>query len=246
MKRFGLIGKKLGHSFSKKYFTKKFDQSRIDASYELYELEDIDEFPALLRNQPGLIGLNVTIPYKSQVIPFLDQLSAEAVDVHAVNTIRISPRGYLEGFNTDIPGFRLALTQLLEGEEVKKALILGTGGASASVAYVFKQLNISFLFASRNPRTTSHISYEELFKLPLEKYRIIVNTTPVGMYPRIDEELIFPYTSLSRHHYVMDLIYNPSETLFLSKSKEHGAKVLNGMPMLIEQAERAWDIWTRL
>lgn len=242
-RQFGLIGKKLGHSFSKKYFTEKFLGGRIHAAYDLYELMSIQEFPSLVANTPSLIGLNVTIPYKNQVIPYLHELSPEAAKIQAVNTIQVIRPDRLVGYNTDIPGFHLALNQLIGMDYPSKAVILGTGGAAASVAFVLEKLSIQYLLVSRAAKSEKHITYEELFSLSLADYPLIINTTPVGMYPDIHQAPHFPYEKIGPAHYVMDLIYNPDETVFLAKARTQGAQVLNGMPMLIEQAEQAWNIW---
>lgn len=245
MKRFGLIGKKLGHSFSKKYFTEKFARLNLTASYDLYELSSINEFPEWVLTVENLIGLNVTIPYKTEVIPFLDQLSEEAEIIGAVNTIR-KVGDKLIGYNTDSYGFYHSLKVWIGDIPIHSALILGTGGASRAVLFVLeKYLQVSdYYLVSRQPIGSKQIAYGELDNLDLNRYTLIINTTPIGMYPDIDQAPEFPYHLLNASHFVYDLIYNPEETLFLHHSKNAGAKVLNGMPMLIGQAERAWEIWT--
>ena len=244
-RQFGLIGKKLGHSFSKKYFTDKFEKGKIDAAYELYELADISEFTDLIRNTPNLTGLNVTIPYKAQVIPYLDELSPQAEAIQAVNTIRVF-KDKLLGDNSDIYGFSESLKSLYSVDTMpKRAVILGTGGASQAVAYVFDQMGIDFVKVSRNPSGAQQISYEALVDLPLEEYLLIVNTTPLGMYPHTDYSPEFPYQLLGRHHTAYDLIYNPKETMFMKKAAEFGAQTKNGLEMLILQAEGSWKIWNK-
>lgn len=242
--QFGLIGKKLGHSFSKKYFTKKFSGQSINASYELYELADIREFPDLLTREPGLKGLNVTIPYKQEVIPYLDRLGEEAEAIGAVNTISITPNGLI-GNNSDIFGFWTSLMDLIGDTRLGAALILGTGGASKAVEYVLKEkVKISTcLFVSRVPVREDSISYSDLKDIKLDDFPLIVNTTPLGMYPNVENCPDFPFEKLTDQHYAMDLIYNPEETKFLRLAKTQGAKIENGMPMLIQQAEKSWRIW---
>lgn len=242
-RQFGLIGKKLGHSFSKKYFTEKFSRLQIDASYELYELADIKEF-AQIAKTPHLRGLNVTIPYKSAVIPFLDELSPEAEAIQAVNTIKFE-NGKLLGFNSDIYGFQGSLQDLLAGEKPSGAIILGSGGAAQAVNYVLeKKMGIKSIYiATRNPRSANHIGYEALEQLDLQKFPLLINTTPLGMYPDIEVIPPFPYGKLSNKHYAYDLIYNPAETSFMKEAAKHGAQTKNGMEMLIGQAEKSWEFW---
>lgn len=242
-RQFGLIGKKLGHSFSKKYFTEKFSKLKVDASYELYELADIREFSQLIET-PHLKGLNVTIPYKSEVIPFLDELSLEAEAIQAVNTIKFED-GKLLGFNSDIYGFQGSLMNLTEGKVPVGAIILGSGGAAQAVVYVLeKKLGIqNVLIASRNPRLANHINYEQIGRLDLKKYPLIINTTPLGMYPEVEKLPPFPYEKLSPDHSAYDLIYNPADTAFMKAAAQNGAKTKNGMEMLVGQAEKSWEFW---
>lgn len=242
-RQFGLIGKKLGHSFSKKYFSQKFAEEKINAAYELYELADIKEFEGL-KEVSGLTGLNVTIPYKTEVIPFLDELAPEAAAIQAVNTIRFE-NGKLYGFNSDIYGFWDSLLDFVRGEEIVGALILGNGGATRAVNYVLeKKLGVKELkIVTRNPRTANHLSYSELDELEFDKFPLIVNTTPLGMYPDIDTCPDFPYHKLGENHWAYDLIYNPEETAFMKAAAEYGAQTKNGMDMLIGQAEKSWEFW---
>jgi shikimate dehydrogenase len=239
---FGLIGKKLGHSFSKKYFTEKFEREGIAERYELFELPSIDAFPGLLRTHPALRGLNVTIPYKTEVIPFLDALSPAAKAIGAVNTICIR-NDRLEGHNTDIYGFHRSLESMLRGAPISHALVLGTGGAARAVAYVLSEkMEIPFTYVSRTA-APGILTYEALAERDMTDYLLIINTTPLGMYPRVEAAPQFPYDALTAHHYVYDLIYNPPETRFLRLASARGAHVQNGMDMLILQAEGAWKIW---
>ncbi|MEL6673404.1 MAG: shikimate dehydrogenase [Bacteroidota bacterium] len=244
MQQFGLIGKKLGHSFSKRYFNEKFAREGLDAHYELFELASIAELPALMQETPGLRGLNVTIPYKKEVPPFLDELSPEAAAVGAVNTILLTQSGKKVGYNTDIFGFQESLEDFLQEERPDKAIILGTGGAAQAVKYVLDQLGISEqLSISRNPQQPGEASYEALKQESVEAYPLIINTTPLGMYPQVEQAPDFPYDQLQPHHRVVDLIYNPETTRFMELAASRGARTLNGMPMLIGQAEKAWEIW---
>ena len=241
---YGLIGKKLGHSFSKKYFTEKFAREGISSQYELYELPSIEEFLGLWEKYPRLKGLNVTIPYKAEVIPYLDLLMPEAYSVHAVNTIRRDKEGLI-GYNSDIHGFWTSLENFLAGAEPSAALILGTGGAARAVAYVLEHFAKipEITYVSRNPSGPGQMSYANVAQAQLEAYPLIINTTPLGMYPEISSAPPIPYEQLNSNHFVYDLVYNPEETRFLSLAKAQGAKVLNGMPMLIGQAEKSWEFW---
>jgi shikimate dehydrogenase len=246
MKLYGLIGYPLTHSFSKKYFNEKFEKEGLtQCKYENYPLKAIDELPDLINNNPEIIGLNVTIPYKEKVLSFLDMLDENARKIGAVNTIKIIRNNLklsLKGFNTDTYGFYASLKPYLN-ENIKHALILGTGGASKAVAYILAQLNISFSFVTRTPRSDNHISYTSLSGTMLNEFQLIVNTSPVGMFPAINDYPDIPYGSISKKHILFDLIYNPPETVFLKKGKEMGAQTINGLPMLRLQAEKAWEIW---
>lgn len=245
MRHFGLIGKSLGHSFSRKYFSKKFEEEGIPAEYHLHELKDIAEFPALLRRQPDLRGLNVTIPYKTEVIPFLDSLSDEAQAVGAVNTIRIE-QNQITGHNSDVYGFKVSLEAFLDGAEPSQALILGTGGAAKAVEYVLQTgFEMAYRFVSRTP-AEDQFSYQELDDMDMKAYPLIINTTPLGMYPEITRSPSIPYQQIGGGHFIYDLIYNPEETAFMTKCKQSGARVCNGYHMLVLQAERSWAIWNEL
>lgn len=242
---YGLIGKKLGHSFSAEFFNEKFKNEGIDESYQLLPIPSINDFPSLLIKYPDLKGVNVTIPYKQEVIPFLDEISSEAEKIGAVNVIKITrlkDKIYLKGYNSDCIGFKISLEPLLK-EKIKDALILGTGGASKAVAYVLSELGIKYKFVSRNP-SANQLSYSELDKSILEKHLLIVNTTPLGMYPDIKNCPPIPYQFLSSSHICYDLVYNPEETQFMKNAAEFGAIVKNGLEMLILQALASWDFWT--
>jgi shikimate dehydrogenase len=241
MARFGLIGKSLRHSFSKGYFREKFQKEGSDHSYENFELESIADFPNLLSQNPDIKGLNVTIPYKESIIPYLDDLDPVAREIGAVNTVLIS-EGRTEGFNTDVIGFKNSLKPFLK-HGMEKALILGTGGASKAVAYVLKYLGINCFFVSREPGDAKTLAYDLLNREAMKQFRLIVNTTPLGTFPDIDEFPKIPYEYLTVDHLLYDLIYNPSETVFLKKGKEMGATTLNGLGMLKSQAEASYKIW---
>lgn len=241
MQKFGLIGFPLSHSFSKKYFTEKFlRESILNVSYELFPIENIDILPDLLRSEPLLCGLNVTIPYKQQVMPFLDELSPVVKEINACNCIKIE-NGKLIGYNTDVLGFEISLKKKLKPHH-KKALILGTGGAAKAVEFVLRKNGIDYLQVSRN-KSDDAISYNELDNEILSSHHLIINTTPLGMFPEIDKAPPISYTKIRASHYLFDLVYNPSETLFLKQGRLLGADTENGADMLIDQAEASWDIW---
>jgi shikimate dehydrogenase len=242
MRNFGLIGKKLGHSFSKRYFSEKFEEDAInDAVYNLYELTSIDEFPALLENNSQLVGLNVTVPYKESVIPFLNSLDDTAARVGAVNTISIKS-GKLKGFNTDYIGFRNSLLQFYPVHESGKALVLGTGGASKAVCTVLSDLGVPYQLISRQAGA-GILSYDAITAELIKEYSLIINTTPLGMHPDTASFPQLPYHALTPAHYLYDLVYNPEVTVFLTKGEQAGAKTKNGLEMLHGQAEAAWLIW---
>lgn len=241
---YGLIGKRLGHSFSADFFNEKFKKESIEESYELLPIPSIDDLPRLISKHPDLKGLNVTIPYKEEVIEFLDTLSEEANKIGAVNVIKIERKNsdfYLKGYNSDCIGFRDSLIPLLR-EDIRKALVLGTGGASKAVRYVLDSLGIESILVSRNPKN-GQLSYHELTDEIIKNHPLIVNTTPLGMWPKIDEAPPIPYESLTPAHICYDLVYNPEETAFMKKAHANGAKVKNGLEMLHLQALAAWEIW---
>lgn len=247
MKKYGLIGYPLGHSFSKGFFNQKFESEKIDAEYVNFEIQDIKEIKKVIRENPSLCGLNVTLPYKTQVIPFLDELDHDARLIGAVNVIKFE-RGLfgrlkLKGYNSDIIGFKQSIEPLLN-QSHRKALILGTGGASKAIFQGLKQLGLASTFVSRKLKDYC-ITYEQLTPRIMSQYTVIVNTTPVGMYPNVGEAPNIPYEELTPNHLLYDLLYNPDETLFMKKGKERGAVVKNGLEMLLLQAFAAWNIWNQ-
>ena len=278
MNTYGLIGYPLGHSFSRKFFTEKFEKEGIDAQYLNFEIPSIEEFPEIIKNNPELRGLNVTIPYKQQVMQYLDDISEEAKAIGAVNVVRIerpspqpSPimgretmrnagnkpdglpikgdmseglRGSLIGYNSDVIGFVESIKPLLKPHH-KKALILGTGGASKAIRYgLEKKLGMKTLFVSRSARE-GMITYEEVTAEVLKEYEVIVNCSPVGMYPHVDECPALPYEAMNENNLLYDLVYNPLETLFMKKGAEQGATVKNGLEMLHLQAIASWKFWEK-
>jgi shikimate dehydrogenase len=247
MRKFGLIGYPLSHSFSKKFFTQKFDAEGIDScEYDLYPIESIDLLSGLLANDLELEGLNVTIPYKLEVLPFLNEIDEAARVIGAVNCIRVTRDGKsaaLKGFNTDAYGFEESLKPLLEPWH-NRALVLGDGGAAKAVKYVLDRLSIPYLIVTRKPADGS-ILYEEITEEILSAYTVIINTTPLGMSPNVVSAPDIPYQHLTANHLVYDLVYNPEETTFLNKAKVQDAKIKNGLEMLYLQAERSWYLWNR-
>jgi shikimate dehydrogenase len=237
---YGIIGYPLGHSFSPAYFADKFQQEGIDAAYKAYPLPDITAFPQLLQMYPSLRGLNVTIPHKQAVIPYLNQLDDVARSIGAVNCIDIC-NGIVKGYNTDAAGFELSLLPLLSADHTH-ALILGTGGASLAVAYVLGKLDIDFRYVSRSGGQ-GHYTYNALTTDIIQQHKLIINTTPVGMYPDVSALPALPYEAIGASHLLYDLIYNPGETAFLAAGKQRGAAVKNGLEMLQLQAEASWSIW---
>ncbi|WP_395047598.1 shikimate dehydrogenase family protein [Flavobacterium sp.] len=243
MKKLGLLGKNINYSFSQNYFATKFKQEGItdEFSYENFDIQNIDEFTAILKSNPDLIGLNVTIPYKEIIIPFLDELSENVQEIGAVNTIRISPNGKLFGDNTDFFGFNKSLELLLKPHH-KKALILGTGGAAKAVAFGLKKLNIESVFVSRQEKENT-ITYNQINAKIFDDYHIIINCTPLGTFPKTELFPNIPYQYFTSKHIAFDLIYNPEKTEFLKKAENNGAIIKNGYDMLVFQAEKAWEIW---
>lgn len=239
---YGIIGHPLAHSFSPAYFHKKFIQKGIDASYHLYELKNISDFPKLIFDNNFICGLNVTIPYKQQIIPYLNELSDEAKKIGAVNCIHIN-KGFLKGYNTDVIGFEKSLNPLLTKYH-GKALILGTGGSSLAVKYVLEKLGIGFLQVSRN-ESDQTITYSSLNKIIIQGHKLIINTTPLGMFPEVNNFPDIPYEHLGNEHLLYDVIYNPAETKFLALGKTYGAQIKNGFEMLQLQAEASWEIWNQ-
>lgn len=241
---YGLIGKKLGHSFSADFFNKKFKEENIDEVYRLFPLESVAFLPALIKDNPDLKGLNVTIPYKEDVISYLDEISPEAREIGAVNVMKILRHDsgiFLKGYNTDAIGFKYSLLPLLT-PDIRKALVLGSGGASKAVRFVLNSLGIYVTGVSRTEKP-GYITYDELNNDIIKDNLLIVNTTPLGMFPDTETCPPIPYQFLTTSHVCYDLVYNPEETLFLKKSKNAGAKIKNGLEMLWQQALAAWDIW---
>ena len=247
MQKYGLLGYPLGHSFSKTYFNQKFEAEKIDAEYLNFEIPSIKEIKNVIKENPELNGLNVTIPYKEQVIPYLDDLDDDARQIGAVNVIKFTKGLFgklkLKGYNSDIIGFKQSIDPLLK-ETHRKALILGTGGASKAVFHGLKQLGVGATLVSRKPKEFC-ITYDEITPKTMEQYTVIVNTTPLGMFPNIDSCPDIPYDLLTPNHLLYDLLYNPDETLFMKKGKEKGAIVKNGLEMLLLQAFAAWEIWQK-
>jgi len=246
MKIYGLIGYPLGHSFSANYFAHKFEKEKIkDCIYKNFPIEDISLLPGLIAENPELAGLNVTIPYKEQVIRYLDEIDPEAKEVGAINTLKIQRKANnftIKGLNSDVYGFQKSLQPLLK-EYHKKALILGTGGASKAIKFVLKKLNIEFTSASIEELQENEIRYETIDKKMISERLLIIHATPLGTYPNVNVCPPIPYEYISSKHVLFDLVYNPEETLFLKKGKEKGATVINGLKMLHLQAERSWEIW---
>lgn len=241
MKRFGLIGRPLGHSFSQRWFTERFAaEGLLDHRYDLFPLATVEELPDLIARTPGLVGLNVTIPYKQSVMPLLDELDPLARTVGAVNTIHIR-HGRLTGYNTDVTGFRETLEPLLDGA-TPRALVLGSGGASRAVAYVLRAMGIKFRVVSRS-RERGDLTWDLLDPAVIKVCPLIINTTPLGMAPEIEGHPDLSYEAIGPRHLLVDLVYNPEETRFMQLGRERGARAVNGTGMLRAQAEAAWNIW---
>lgn len=244
MDKYGLIGYPLEHSFSISYFNQKFADESIDAVYENFEIPTIDLLPEVLESNPDLRGFNVTIPYKQKVVPFLDSISPEARAIGAVNVVKVEREGtktILKGYNSDVIGFTKSIEPMLDKNH-KKALILGTGGASRAIDYGLKALGLETVFVSRYMRPGT-IQYENITPDVVKEYNVIVNCTPCGMYPHTDECPQLPYEAMDSHTILYDLIYNPDTTQFMQKGAEHGASTKNGLEMLLLQAFASWDFW---
>ena len=247
MKKFGLIGKQLSHSFSKSFFHKKFNEENIDATYENYELSDLKDLRFLIEKN-RLCGMNVTIPYKEEVINYIDELDDTCTNIGAVNTLVPQYSGNrlvsIKGYNTDTYGFSQSIKPYLRSYH-ENVLILGTGGASKAVSHVLKQLNLKVNYITRKSTVDSKdfFGWNELNENMVKYHKFIINTTPIGMFPNHDQEFSFPYQAITNKHFVMDLIYNPEETNFLKKAKKMGANTINGYSMLVFQALKSWDIW---
>ncbi len=246
-RKFGLIGFPLSHSFSRKFFTEKFLDEGIDAEYLNFELDNISQLSHVIASHPALKGLNVTIPYKEQVIKYLDSMDESAAVIHAVNTIKILRSGHhvsLHGYNTDIHGFQESIRPLLQKYH-HKALVLGTGGASKAVVKALENLKIDTILVSRNPEEKGELSYNDLDEDVMDNYNIIVNTTPIGTYPNIEGCPAIPFELITPKHLLFDLIYNPEVTEFLKQGKKRGATIKNGLEMLHLQALASWEIWNQ-
>ena len=244
MRQFGLIGFPLSHSFSKGFFSEKFSLENIeDAQYENYPIDSIDLFTSLWENNSNLNGLNVTIPYKKAVIPFLQYPSTVVESIQACNCIRLYD-GALYGYNTDVIGFEQSLLPYLKSQH-QKALILGTGGAAAAVEWVLTKLGISYQFVSRT-ESKGGLTYESLDASIISAHTLLINTSPVGMYPNVDEAPVLPYNALTDQHHLYDLVYNPTQTKFLALGASQGATTQNGLEMLHIQANASWEIWNSL
>jgi shikimate dehydrogenase len=242
MRTYGLIGFPLSHSFSQTYFTHKFEQLKIaNAQYKNFPLHHISELSDLLRNESGLSGFNVTIPYKEAIMHYLHEVDDLAQNVGAVNCVKISNQKLI-GYNTDVFGFEMSIKPFLENK-YERALILGTGGASKAVAFVLSKWNIPFHYATRMPMAENHIAYQDLSADNIKFFQLIINCTPLGTAPNVLEHPPLPYHALTEKHFLYDLIYNPAQTEFLKKGAEQGAHTMNGLKMLELQAERSWEIW---
>lgn len=244
MNLYGLIGYPLSHSFSKKYFSEKFEKENIaDCKYELFEIETIDLLNNTIQaNKEELKGFNITIPHKETVIPFLDEIDPAAARIGAINVVKVLPNGQLKGYNSDYYGFLQSFKTLVGDLTNKKALILGTGGASKAVKAVLDDCGVTFQYVSRKPSKTI-LSYDEITPDIIADHKLIINTTPLGMSPKVEKAPDLPYEAITPNHYLFDLVYNPLETKFMKLGKERGAKVKNGLEMLELQAEKAWEIW---
>jgi shikimate dehydrogenase len=243
-RQFGLIGKNIAYSFSKKYFTEKFALGNLsNCTYDNFDIQSIEAFPTIIADNPELKGLNVTIPYKEAVIPYLDQLSDKAAKIGAVNVIRFTKKGNLKGYNSDYYGFMKSLEPLLQPHH-QKALILGTGGAAKAVAFALEQLGLLYIFVSREIGANC-IHYDQINATTFDHYQIIINCTPLGTSPNIEAFPPIPYEYFTHKHIAFDLIYNPEETAFLKKAKQQGAITKNGYEMLVLQAEKAWKTWNK-
>jgi shikimate dehydrogenase len=241
MRRYGLIGRTLKHSFSKSYFTKKFDENRIsDCVYDNFELSNITELPLLFTKHGDLKGLNVTIPYKEEVLPYLTSVNEVVQAIGACNCIKVEG-DQLRGYNTDVVGFRNSLEPKLQPHH-QKALVLGTGGAAKAIQYVLQKLGIEHAMVSRR-KTELTLGYEDVGDAILAEYHLVINTTPLGMYPNVDARPPVPYEFITPKHFLFDIIYNPEKTKFLQEGEKRGAQIANGYEMLIGQAEESWRIW---
>lgn len=247
MDKYGLIGFPLGHSFSVSYFNEKFKNENIDAEYVNFEIPKIENVFEIIASTPNLKGFNITLPYKEKIIPYLDDITPEAEAIGAVNVVKVSNKGnktFLKGFNSDVIGFTQSIEPLLERFH-KKALVLGTGGSAKAIAFGLRSLGLEVLFVSRTHDNNNTITYKELTNDIVKEHNVIVNCTPLGMYPHSDTAPDIPYNALDSHSLLYDLIYNPNETLFMKKGIERGATVKNGLEMLLLQAFVSWECWNK-
>lgn len=242
--KFGLVGRNISYSFSRGYFAKKFESEALPHSYVNFDLQSISELDEIIKNTPNLKGLNVTIPYKEEVMPFLDDIDKRARKIGAVNTIKITRYQNLIGYNTDYYGFKKSLEPHLKKYH-KRALILGTGGASKAIAYALKKLKIQFDYVSRSEKVGVKFLYSDLTNDIISSYPIIINCTPIGTFPNVNECPDIPYDAITEKHILFDLIYNPEQTKFLSCGDIKGATTINGLEMLELQAEKSWKIWNK-
>lgn len=242
--KFGLVGKNIDYSFSRGHFTEKFRKEGLPYSYQNFDLDAITQFPSILKEHSDIRGLNVTIPYKEEVMPYLDEISETARKIGAVNTIKFLSSGKTKGYNTDYYGFEKSIKPFLQPHH-SHALILGTGGASKAVAFTLEKLDISFHYVSRNPTAKATYTYSELTDTIIKDHPLIINCTPVGTHPQIDTCPDIPYDAITKEHLLYDLIYNPAQTKFLLCGEKQGATICNGADMLEYQAEKAWEIWNK-
>jgi len=245
---YGLIGKPLKHSFSGDYFSRKFEKNHIDAEYRLWEMDDVPDLHAFARKYPQLKGLNITLPYKRKIISTLDELSIPVQIIGSVNVVKVERNSgeiFLKGYNTDVLGFEKSLKPLIKGRKQLRALILGTGGSAHAVAFILRKLGIYFYYITRRPKKLEMLGYSWITPAIMEEFQLIVNTSPVGMFPDTEHAPVIPYGMLTPSHILFDLVYNPEETLFLKKGKAQGAVVKNGLEMLKIQAEESWKIWKK-
>ncbi|MEP5255243.1 MAG: shikimate dehydrogenase [Winogradskyella arenosi] len=240
--KFGLLGRDISYSFSRGYFAEKFKTENLPHSYVNFDLPNIDAFKSVIANTPNIKGINVTIPYKEEVMPLLDELNETAKKIGAVNTIKITKANKLVGYNTDYYGFKNSLEPHLKPHHTQ-AIILGTGGASKAIAYALEQLNITYSYVSRTQKEGVRYTYEDLTEAILDQHKIIINCTPIGTFPKVEQCPKLPYEGLTAEHILYDLIYNPMQTKFLAFGKQKGATTINGSEMLRLQAEKSWEIW---
>ena len=248
METYGLIGKNLTHTYSPSYFGEKFSKEKINANYRVFDISNLSEFRGLIDGNLNIRGLNVTIPYKKSICDFIDEIDPIAELTGSVNTIRIEKnqeQNLLKGFNTDVIGFEETIYSEIKKRAGIKAMILGTGGSSNSVAYVLRKLDVDYFFVSRNPRNNKEYAYNQIGSDHMANNQLIINTTPVGMFPNDHECPNIPYENITSSHILYDLIYNPKKTIFIKKGLERGAKCIHGQRMLEIQAEASWKIWQK-